>query len=406
MPLSIPQIVDAVAVDTEKERFDPEDRMPNPKEITKCCSSLVVVISTKHGNDLIQLAHFSVKEYLISNGPTYLKPTVAITSIATVCLAYLLQVDHDLETKEIENRFFLALYSAENWTRHAVVAEKHSETFRTLATRFFLCKGAYETWLRLRELRYDREPEIIPPALFYASHEGLLDTCQMLLENGTDVDAKDVWGRTALHGASNEGYEKTVQMLLENGADVNAKDIWDKTALHNASAGGHIRTVQILLENGADVNAMGKHRTTALHYAWTGGHFEVVHVLLENGADDNLKGEEYSTATRHAFMGSYIEKFQMLLGEDDLPDGQTWEEYFDKIMESCGLEVETIVGSKAKEGKALTAINDTQPDCSTNPERVFPSRIKYKEASKHRGPKWTDTTTLEPLASAIFLVIP
>ena len=64
--------MDAIAVKPKEEPFfDPKARMPDPLEISRYCSSLVVVVSTKdHSHDKddghmeLQIAHFSVKEYL------------------------------------------------------------------------------------------------------------------------------------------------------------------------------------------------------------------------------------------------------------------------------------------------------------------------------------------------------
>ncbi|KAH8800442.1 nucleoside phosphorylase domain-containing protein [Xylogone sp. PMI_703] len=70
-PLQIEEVVDMLAVDVNNSKFDPDDRMPDPQEISRYCSSLVVVVSQKEGsrsgNDQLQLAHFSVKEYLTSD---------------------------------------------------------------------------------------------------------------------------------------------------------------------------------------------------------------------------------------------------------------------------------------------------------------------------------------------------
>lgn len=78
----------------------------------------------------IQLTHFSVKEYLISdrqkrnianNSKTNtfrafiannLKDAVIRASIAEVYLVYLLELEHDLPAKDIRQTFFLAQYSA------------------------------------------------------------------------------------------------------------------------------------------------------------------------------------------------------------------------------------------------------------------------------------------------------
>lgn len=70
-PLRIEEAVDAIAVNvTKSPYFSPENRMPEPLEITRYCSSLVV-ISPKTNNSQdqsdgyaeLQLAHFLLKSF-------------------------------------------------------------------------------------------------------------------------------------------------------------------------------------------------------------------------------------------------------------------------------------------------------------------------------------------------------
>jgi hypothetical protein len=65
----------------------------------------------------IQLAHFSVKDYLTSNRlksitAHYLQKTSARSSIAEVCLAYLLELEYSNTATQIRNTFHFAQYSA------------------------------------------------------------------------------------------------------------------------------------------------------------------------------------------------------------------------------------------------------------------------------------------------------
>ncbi|KAF2186074.1 purine and uridine phosphorylase [Zopfia rhizophila CBS 207.26] len=135
-PLRIKEAVDAIAVDTEGDQhFNPDYRMPVPREISYYCSSLVVAISTKeHSYDKdgkhaeLRLAHFSVREYLTSTRlgedmAQNFQGTTARASIAIVCLAYLLHFDRDIPPEEIRESFPLAQYSARYWMTHAAVAE-------------------------------------------------------------------------------------------------------------------------------------------------------------------------------------------------------------------------------------------------------------------------------------------
>jgi ankyrin repeat protein len=62
---------------------------------------------------------------------------------------------------------------------------------------------------------------------------------------------------------------EVVSLLLQNGADVNAKDVTGRTALISAATGfgPNLEVVFLLLENGADVNAKNNDGKTALECA-------------------------------------------------------------------------------------------------------------------------------------------
>ncbi|MCL2103738.1 MAG: ankyrin repeat domain-containing protein [Kiritimatiellaeota bacterium] len=69
------------------------------------------------------------------------------------------------------------------------------------------------------------------PILVAAVGHGRLETVQILLSAGTDVNAENESGHTALYYAAYGGDETLVAMLLSASADVNAKDNEDATAL-------------------------------------------------------------------------------------------------------------------------------------------------------------------------------
>ncbi|KAF2496459.1 hypothetical protein BU16DRAFT_609515, partial [Lophium mytilinum] len=119
-PLRIKELVDAIAVHPKAEpHFDCKWRMPNPQEIARYCSSLVAVVTTKarrkneddedekdRENLELRLAHFSVKDYLTStrvqgNFAQAFQEAAARSSIATVCVAYLLDMDQTLSMHEL-----------------------------------------------------------------------------------------------------------------------------------------------------------------------------------------------------------------------------------------------------------------------------------------------------------------
>jgi ankyrin repeat protein len=109
----------------------------------------------------------------------------------------------------------------------------------------------------------------------------------VLVEHGADVNAqgnhKSRW--TPLHLASRGGHVGFARVLIDNGTDVNAKDDDNSTPLHLASSGGHVEFAQVLVENRADVNALDNNKSNPLHLALKGGHVEFAQVLVENRAD-------------------------------------------------------------------------------------------------------------------------
>lgn len=63
-----------------------------------------------------------------------------------------------------------------------------------------------------RDAHYDRTP------LWYAAATGSKDAAKVLLEDGADAEAADIFGRTPLHIACLEGHSAIVKMLLDAGA--------------------------------------------------------------------------------------------------------------------------------------------------------------------------------------------
>lgn len=67
-----------------------------------------------------------------------------------------------------------------------------------------------------------------------------IDSIQLCLDSGVDINAADTRGQTALHGASQKGLDQIVQYLADHGAQLDAKDKQGHTPLDAAMglAGG------------------------------------------------------------------------------------------------------------------------------------------------------------------------
>jgi ankyrin repeat protein len=341
--MTLDGLVDAVAVELNHEPgFDPKNRMPVPREVLKLCSSLVAVSWDRWREaDVVRLAHFSVKEYLISDhiSGTYKSlatETVARAYLARLCLTYILgasQVCPGItsveELESARSRFPFAKYACLHWCGHAREIETKDESLWRLIISFFLERSGallFATVIEKDCYWIDKAASSSP--ILYASSHGLTRAVEYLLDNGaefTEADAAAAYGylQEALRLALAHAHDTTVQLLVDRGAvyprdnygvdyslirasgygdDATVQllldrgvsaDTGDGAALIEASRYGHYKTVQLLLDRGATVDARDG---AALIEASEYGCEATVQLLLERGADINVKGTDGKTA--------------------------------------------------------------------------------------------------------------
>ncbi|XWS44484.1 hypothetical protein CRYUN_Cryun15aG0049000 [Craigia yunnanensis] len=87
--------------------------------------------------------------------------------------------------------------------------------------------------------------------LMYMANEGDLEGIKELLESGTNVNFKDIDGRTALHVAACQGLTDVVQLLLDCGAEVDLTDRWGSTPLADAVYYKNQDVIKLLEKYGA-----------------------------------------------------------------------------------------------------------------------------------------------------------
>ena len=128
----------------------------------------------------------------------------------------------------------------------------------------------------------------------YAIDEELYCIAMVLIEAGADVNAQNLYGKTALYyelyNQEEYAYVALVKAMIAHGLDVNFRYSYGETALMIACGSDCPNEIKLaLIEAGADVNAKDEDGKTALYYElWyhdEEASFDVVKAMIEHGVD-------------------------------------------------------------------------------------------------------------------------
>ncbi|KAJ4986108.1 pfs domain-containing protein [Stagonosporopsis vannaccii] len=286
-PLYLKEIAEVVAIDTDREpAFEHEEVLEDPSDILDICSSLVSVTkeNTLSKKRVIVLAHYSVKEYLLST---------RCLQVARSCLAYLLRWQCiDTSSKRSPGDVKLARYAAEFWISHARMAGQDTEVLDQLIMELLTEAGnAFTNWIRVYDIDSGRPRSAdslapIASPLYYAACFGLIRIVKMLLQRGeADINAQGGRYGSALHCATGARHTSIMHVLVEGGANVDLPDLCGRTPLSLAAEMGYEAGVELLLSKGADMEKKDSRGRTPLSWAaGTHWHSRSTSLLLENGA--------------------------------------------------------------------------------------------------------------------------
>ncbi|EXF74490.1 pfs domain-containing protein [Colletotrichum fioriniae PJ7] len=167
-PLILEEAIDINALPIRELQPRPKFDFPagsRKADISEYCPCLVVsVTATNQFNgkttNIVQLSHFSVKEYLLCDRvdpdiSQAFDERIAKTSMAKTCLSYLLDMDHSLPPMNLQSSYPLAPYAAQYWARYAAQADCSS--ISTLIQEFLNHKDCYRTCYKLFD--FDGEHE-------------------------------------------------------------------------------------------------------------------------------------------------------------------------------------------------------------------------------------------------------
>ncbi|KAL2867561.1 ankyrin repeat-containing domain protein [Aspergillus lucknowensis] len=340
-PLSLDEAAELFAIDFggRSPRLDAARRLLDPLDILSICPGLITLTaigasgSDSGENVVVQLAHSSVKEYLISQDirDYGIRDLVAAHRvIAETCLEYILLLDNTTSlTPSILKEYPLIRYAAEFWPTHALCSSisPGSRLQIMLEDIFIFRHEALLNWIRIHDhdepWRTQKRPldstfaGLLPSPLYYASLTGLDTVVACILANEPEIPEGEGLYGSAVNAAAGRGRLRVLQLLLDYGMPIDKEGLYGN-ALHTAAFGGHAAVCKFLVERGADVDAPGEDFSNALEGAIYGDHPEVVKVLLDRGADITAPGRCYADCLHTACTLGNREIVRMLLQKREI----------------------------------------------------------------------------------------
>jgi ankyrin repeat protein len=368
-PLRLAELAEALSIlfVTERESEDYIDWRSEDSQqaLLSSCSGIVTVVNTD-GSPVVQFAHFSVREYLMSDhlataGERYtryhVRPHSSHAILARASLCALLSLGDQVDKREVEEDHPLAMYGAQHWVDHAKFGTVSLEIQDLLERLFDRNSPYFAAWAWIYDFdilfggkmttTHPEEPKASP--LYYAAlcsfpriiehlamthpgdvngggghygtplnaalAKGDLNVAQELLQCGVDVNAQVCEGLSPLHLASVSGNCDAVKWLLAHQADINISlpDEIDMTPLVSAALCGKLEVCRLLVEHEAHIDAQVEAPLSPLQAASRCGHLDVVIFLLDRGAYLDHRGDEGQTALAMASRFGYTEVVRVLI---------------------------------------------------------------------------------------------
>ncbi len=310
-------------MDIERCTFSRDNRILDPEALLEICTCLITITPEKDAEDdknfsRVQLAHYTVKEYLLSDrighssASSFQMSTELVYPFVAKCFIIYMLVEnyHALPEQWSCNYDLVGLMGIAMSYWASIVRETDSngarKTIIPLVLRLLDATGPhFQNWVKAgRELTDGllsdniNEWTVIPGCescltLVYLCYFKLFEAAKQFVESllepvpfHTDIKFVMSYDNFVDSGTEREGIEK-------------GDDIEDGTLLHMAALTGQISFVEYFISKGADVNSISAKGLSVLGSAlgkgWVSTRepecvLQIVEILLKNGADPNLSG--------------------------------------------------------------------------------------------------------------------
>ena len=174
------------------------------------------------------------------------------------------------------------------------------------------------------------------PDIHQATLDGKMEKVQRMVERGTDVNARDDYGRTALHIASAENHNIDMQLLINLGADVNVQDQQGRTPLMYAAADGLRDAAVLLVSRIADVNIQDADGMRALEWALNGGNSDLVNFLgLITESKEDAPRQVYGRNSKNRKTQEELDKRSEKASQKEFENGSKKQSELEKRLEKA-----------------------------------------------------------------------
>ena len=302
-PMMLSEVAEAIIIENDISEVDEDSRLQQPQDLLEIGKSLFVASYTAlYDKKALELSHYSVKEYLVSerirNGPASefaLDKTVADIYIAQCCLTYLGMDIFESEWQAFDEETWYQDKCPDESQVTEFLVRRHHERLEIYP---FLAYAAKKCFIHCKD---EAVQEAIAPTLLkvfsterngrfinmtyncvcnsndsgmtaytrafryslisVAARYGLSIIVQVLLDSGVAADylpPKPSWietwpeGQTALHRAADFGYEKICKILIDAGANLHGTSDRD-CPLASAGRSGKPAIVKLMIDSGVDV---------------------------------------------------------------------------------------------------------------------------------------------------------
>ena len=324
------ELGEAIVLEIGQTQMDFSAVPTDPQDIIRYCGGLVTI--SNDTEEAIGLAHFSVKEFLLSDriresevadfwaGDPHIK-----TDLAAICVSYISMTDFEEGQCPTVKRHLSRLstfrfldYAANFWVKHYKQVQDTcpEDLFKSVCSflRDKHLNGNVLAWQQAEEYTWSFYPdkyrlvdlwgrdieskmalvELYPP-LFYAAQLGLTKVLCAFIEYGDDLNVRSSgsYEYPILTAAFRDNHDwEVVQILVNAGADINVCTFEGNVgcALAKHAGPAHWELLKELVRRGIDLETQSRYRVTAKPViTCIAGHptdpAELVRYLIEAGAD-------------------------------------------------------------------------------------------------------------------------